>query len=104
MYRSAPVVNNTCVYASPEHAKPIALVQPVVLALGEIVKRAGEKDLPHETLCRSYKVRVAVLDELLAVGKQSGLQGIESIQHVVLIEDELDTVERIGDRCPEAKS
>jgi long-chain acyl-CoA synthetase len=88
MYRSAPVVNNICVYASPEHARPIAIVEPAAPALGEIAKRVGEEDVPHKKLCTSDKVRAAVLVELLAVGKQSGLQGIELIQSIVLSEYE----------------
>jgi long-chain acyl-CoA synthetase len=88
LYRSAPVVNNICVYAAPEHAKPIAIVEPAPLVLSQIAKRIGEGDTPHGVLCKSEKVRAAVLAEMLTAGKQSGLQGIELIQDVVLSEDE----------------
>lgn len=88
LYRSAPVVNNICVYASPEHAKPIAIVEPVASILRQLAKSVGEGDAPHEVLCKNDKVRAAVLAQMLTVGKQSGLQGIELIHNVLLSEDE----------------
>ncbi|OBT61643.1 NRPS-like protein [Pseudogymnoascus sp. 23342-1-I1] len=88
LYRSAPIVNNICVYASPEHARPIAIVEPVLAALHRIAEQVGEGNKSHEAMCRSDKVRAAVLGEIQAVGKQNGLQGIEMIQDVVLSEEE----------------
>jgi long-chain acyl-CoA synthetase len=86
LYRSAPVVNNVCIFASPEHAKPIAIVEPVPLALTQMAKRTGEEAVSHKVLCKSDRVRKAVLAEMLMVGKQGGLQGIELIHAVVLSE------------------
>lgn len=88
VYRSAPVVNNICVYASPEHSKPIAIIEPVASALAKLAKSIGEGDTPHEVLCEHDKIRGAVLAEMLTVGKQSGLQGIELIQDVLMSEEE----------------
>jgi long-chain acyl-CoA synthetase len=88
LYRSAPIVNNICVFASPDHAKPIAIVEPVPPVLSEIAKRFGEEAASHEALCKSDRVRKAVLTELLMAGRQGGLQGIELIHAVVLSEHE----------------
>ncbi|KAF2794232.1 acetyl-CoA synthetase-like protein [Melanomma pulvis-pyrius CBS 109.77] len=88
LYRSAPIVNNICVYASPDHAKPVAVVQPAPSALRKIAKQLGEGDASHEALCNSDKVRAAVRTEVQMAGKQSGLQGIELVHDVVLSEEE----------------
>ncbi|KAF2119428.1 hypothetical protein BDV96DRAFT_610450 [Lophiotrema nucula] len=88
LYRTAAVVNNICVYASPDYAKPIAIVEPVAAALGKIAAGVGEQNASHETLCASAKVRAAVRTEMQKIGNQNGLQGIEMIQDVVLSPDE----------------
>ncbi|KFY81266.1 hypothetical protein V500_11568 [Pseudogymnoascus sp. VKM F-4518 (FW-2643)] len=88
LYRSAPIVNNICVYASPDHAKPIAIVEPVPAVLHRIAEQVGEGNASHEAICKSDKVRAAVRAEMQAAGKQNGLQGIELIQDVVLTEEE----------------
>ena len=89
IYRSAKVVANICVYASPEHTKPIAIIVPAEPALKKLAEQnrlAGEKSL--EELVHEKKVQRAVLRELQAAGKQGGLVGIEIIEGVVLADEE----------------
>lgn len=81
-------MNNICVYASPDYAKPIAIVEPVPAALLRIAEQVGEANASHEAICESDKVRATVLAEMQAAGKQNGLQGIELIQDVVLSAEE----------------
>ena len=88
LYRTAAVVNNICVYASPDHAKPIAIVEPVAAALSKIAADVGEKGASHDEICASAKVRAAVRTEMQKIGSQNGLQSIEMIQDVVLTSDE----------------
>ncbi|KAH0267600.1 putative AMP-binding enzyme, partial [Aureobasidium melanogenum] len=89
LYRSAPVVANLCVYASPLHAKPIAIVNPVPIVLCKLAKEVGElSDDDYTQLCGRPKVQSAVCKMLQGVGKQHGLQGIEMIQGVVLSDEE----------------
>lgn len=82
------MVANLCVYASPLHAKPIAIVNPVPTVLCKLAKEIGEPDNDYTKLCDRPKVQSAVCKMLQSVGKQHGLQGIELIQGVVLSEEE----------------
>ncbi|WPH04741.1 Hypothetical protein R9X50_00763600 [Acrodontium crateriforme] len=89
LYRSTSVVANICVYASPDYTKPIAIVSAAEPALRKIGDEVGEpQTASSEELCKSKKVRAAVRKEMLTIGKQNGLQGIELIQDVVLSEEE----------------
>lgn len=63
-------------------------MEPVAAALQRISEQVGEGNASHEAICKSDKVRAAVLAEIQAAGKQNGLQGIELIQDVVLSEEE----------------
>ncbi|KAH7083786.1 hypothetical protein FB567DRAFT_529921 [Paraphoma chrysanthemicola] len=88
LYRTTAIVNNICVYASPNHAKPVAVIEPVAASLGKIGADVGETSSSHESLCKSSAVRAAVLKEMQKLGIQNGLQGIEIIQNVILSPDE----------------
>lgn len=87
-YRTANVVNNICCYASPNEAKPIAIVTPVEGNLKSFAKEHGIKDASLEQLCSDEQLNVAVLRELQSVGKKLGLAGIEIIDGVVLSDKE----------------
>lgn len=82
------MVANLCVYASPSHAKPVAIVNPVPAVLCKLAKEIGEANDDYMELCGNPKVQSAVCNMLKSVGKQHGLQGIELIQGVVLSDDE----------------
>ncbi|KAF2705175.1 long-chain-fatty-acid-CoA ligase 1 [Pleomassaria siparia CBS 279.74] len=88
LYRAAPIVNNICIYASPEHARPVAIVEPGAPALRKIAEQLGEINAAHDALCRNENVRAVVCKDMQTAGKQNGLQGIELIQNVVLSEEE----------------
>lgn len=88
LYRTATVVNNICVYASSEHANPVAIIEPVAAALAIVAEGLGESSASHEALCRNAKVQAAVRAELLKTGGQNGLRGIEMIRGVILSPEE----------------
>lgn len=88
LYRSTAVVNNICVYASPEHTKPIAIIEPSAPALRQIAERIGEGKTASEDLVKNAKVKEAIKKDMLAVGKQNGLQSIELIHDIVLSGEE----------------
>jgi long-chain acyl-CoA synthetase len=88
LYRTTAIVNNICVYASADHAKPIAVIEPVPAALAKVAADVGESGSSHEALCKSAAVRAAVRKEMLKKGSENGLQGTEMIQDVILSPDE----------------
>lgn len=87
LYRATPIVVNICVHASPDQAKPIAVIEPAGPALQRLGQQLGYPGASHGALCKDQAVRAAVCKELQAVGKQNSLQGIEIVQAVVLSEE-----------------
>lgn len=79
---------NICVYASPDEVKPVAIIAPAEPALKKLAASIGVADKSIEELCSNDKVRSTVLQELLSIGKKSGLSGFELVQGVVLSEEE----------------
>ena len=88
IYRSSKIVGNICVYASPDHNKPIAIIVPQEPALKEMAKQNGLKGESIEELVHERKIQDAVFKELQFAGKQGGLAGIEIVEGVVLAEEE----------------
>ena len=84
----ARVVNNICVYASPEHTKPVAIIVPAEPALKKVGQAVGAKGTSLEELVHDRKVQNAVLKELQAAGKAGGLSGIEIIDGIILADEE----------------
>ncbi|KAF3079147.1 long-chain fatty acid-CoA ligase [Orbilia oligospora] len=87
VYRSCSYVQNICVYADTQKAKPVALIQPHEVNIKKLaadLSVAGEL----ETIVHDSKVQSAVLKDLLAVGRRGGLAGIELIDGVVIADDE----------------
>lgn len=83
-YRTANIVDNICVYASPTEAKPIAIITPVEANLQKFAKEHGIDGGSLEELTRDKDLNVAVLRELQSTGKKLGLSGIEIIDGVVI--------------------
>ncbi|KAG5518539.1 hypothetical protein PMAC_002935 [Pneumocystis sp. 'macacae'] len=90
VYRSCDIVSNICVYADPEHVRPVAIVVPSEIPLRKYLetKQILFEDGDLYTLCQSKEVRHAVLNELLKLGKQNNFAKIELLQNVVLIHEE----------------
>ncbi|KAI9720183.1 MAG: hypothetical protein M1812_003001 [Candelaria pacifica] len=88
IYRSTTVVANICVYAAQDKAKPIAIIVPAEPALKKIAADNGVEGHGLEDLVHSDKLQNIVLKELQNSGRQSGLQGIEIIEGVVLADEE----------------
>ncbi|KAF3157776.1 long-chain fatty acid-CoA ligase, variant 2 [Orbilia oligospora] len=87
VYRSCSYVQNICVYADTQKAKPVALIQPHEVNIKKLaadLSVAGEL----EAIVHDSKVQSAVLKDLLAVGRRGGLAGIELIDGVVIADDE----------------
>ena len=87
-YRSSPLIANICVYASQEKNRPIAIIVPNEPGLKKFASDNGIKGDSLETLVHDTKLNSAVLKDLQATGKRAGLQGIETIDGVVLTDDE----------------
>lgn len=85
VYRGAQSVQNVMVHADPEHTRPIAVIMPNEKVLLEKAKELG---VSEHSMHNDAKVRDAVLKELQALGKRSGLTGIEIVGGVVITEEE----------------
>lgn len=96
----AKVVLNICVYASPEHSKPVAIIVPAEPALKKVGQSVGATGSSLEELVHDRKVQTAVLKELQAAGRQGGLSGIEIIDGVILADEEW-TAENVSCAIPQ---
>lgn len=89
-YRTCELAANVCVYADQQQTKPICLV---VVNEAALKKFATEKGLlgehqDAEDMCKDSKIQDAVHDRMVEVGKKGGLNGIELVGAVVLIDEE----------------
>lgn len=87
-YRSNPVVGNICVYADANKNKPVAIIVPAEPALKKVAQENGIEGNGLEDLIHNKQLNKIVHEQILATGKQSGLQGIEMIDGVVLADEE----------------
>ncbi|KAK6517175.1 long-chain fatty acid-CoA ligase [Arthrobotrys conoides] len=87
VYRSCSYVQNICVYADTQKAKPVALIQPHEVNIKKLAADLGVAG-ELEAIVHDSKVQSAVLKDLLAVGRRGGLAGIELIDGVVIADDE----------------
>lgn len=84
-YRASRFVNNLMVYGSSEHRRPIAIIMPAMDAISDLAARLG---VSEDEKLRSPKIVAAVHEDLLAMAKRSGLQSLETVAGVLLVEDE----------------
>jgi long-chain acyl-CoA synthetase len=79
-------VDNVCVYAFPQKAKPIAIVVPDEAALRSMVekRKIANKTTDLAELTGNKNVKEAVMKDMLSAGKLAGLQGIELISGIIL--------------------
>lgn len=85
IYRGAQTVANVMVHADPEHSRPIAIIMPNEKVL---IEKAQELGVDEHEMHSSSKVRSAVLKDLQAAGRRSGLSPIEIVAGVVLSDEE----------------
>ena len=81
-------MNNICVYAAEDKAKPIAMIVPVEAALKKLAAEHGIKGHGIEDLAHNKKLQGIVLKELQSVGRKGGLSSIEMISGVVMDDEE----------------
>lgn len=81
-------MDNICVYAAADKAKPIAIVIPKLDYLKTLASQHGISHDSLEEFCADSKFNGIVLREMQSTGKKAGLQGIEILQGVVLTADE----------------
>ena len=83
------MVDNVCILAFPQKAKPIAIVVPDEKALRNVVEKdkIADKSTDFEELVKRDDVKAIVMKDILAAGKVSGLQGIELVSGVILAPD-----------------
>jgi len=99
VYRGGKYVHNIMVEADSEHARPIAILCPNEKVLAE---KAAEFGVDEHEMHRDPKVRAEVLRDLVHVGKQGGLGGIEIVTNVLIVEDEW-TPANVSIRLPTPK-
>ena len=89
IYKSCPLVANGAIIASGEHNQPAMVVVAHPTNLPAFAKKNGLGDGEDlEELCKDEKVVEAALRELNAVGKKQGLKGMETLEAIVLTEEE----------------
>ncbi|KXH43236.1 long-chain-fatty-acid-CoA ligase [Colletotrichum nymphaeae SA-01] len=88
IYRSANLVANICIHASPYRAKPTAIVIPSPPALKELVKRHGlDTHCKVSALTRHPLVVHDALMQLQRIAQEAGLASIEVVEAIVLVDD-----------------
>jgi long-chain acyl-CoA synthetase len=87
IYRTAAVVANICVYASPNQVKPIAIIVSAEPALLQLAKDNGIAE-ERSALYQSKKMQNVLLKELQSKGRAGGLASMEIIDHVIITEEE----------------
>ncbi len=88
LYRSAAIVANLCIYASISESHPIAIVQPAEPALIKLADTLGVQGHGIGDLVHNEKIQREILHQMQAIGRRSGLAGIEMIVGVVLADEE----------------
>jgi long-chain acyl-CoA synthetase len=88
VYRSAPIVANICVYAAEDRQKPVAIIVPAEPALKKLASEQGVKGEHLEELVHDKKLNGAVLKQLQDAGRKGGLAGFETIEGVVMADEE----------------
>lgn len=81
VYRGAQLTANVMVHADPEYARPIAVIMPNDKALVVLAKELG---VDEHSMHTDPKIRDAVLEDLQATGRKSGLSSIEIVTGVVV--------------------
>jgi len=99
VYRSTPIVANICVYAAEDQQKPVAIIVPAEAALTKLAAQEGVHGNHLEELVHDKKINSAVLRQLQDAGRRGGLAGFETIEGVVLADEEW-TPQNVS--CPRA--
>jgi long-chain acyl-CoA synthetase len=81
-------VNNICVYADPQKAKPVAIIVAQEKPLQDIASQNGVSGEDIEQLIHDEKLNSVVLKLVQDAGKKAGLSGIEIISGIVLVDEE----------------
>lgn len=87
LYKSNKYVNNICVFADSEHAKPVAVAVILDSVLSEIAKENGV-DEPAHKLPFNKKVKQAVIKSLQDTAKECDLRPVEWIAGIVITDEE----------------
>ncbi|KYK55007.1 Long-chain acyl-CoA synthetase [Drechmeria coniospora] len=85
IYRGVQAVANVMVHADAEHSRPIAVIMANEKVLGDLAKSLG---VDEHSMHQDQKVRGAVLKDLQASAKRSGLSSMETVTGVVITNEE----------------
>jgi long-chain acyl-CoA synthetase len=85
VYRGGKYVHNIMVEADSEHTRPIAVVCPNEKVLAE---KAAELGVDEAEMRTNKNVKAEVLRDLVEVGKQAGLGGMEIVSGVLIVDEE----------------
>ncbi|ORY61271.1 uncharacterized protein BCR38DRAFT_348608 [Pseudomassariella vexata] len=85
VYRGCQYVHNIMVHGDSSHPRAIAIVSPNEKTVSGLAKSLG---VEQSHMYHDKKVSNAVLKELVSVGKQGSLGGLETVTGVVLVDGE----------------
>jgi long-chain acyl-CoA synthetase len=85
IYRGCHYVTNIMIYGDSEHPRPVAVIMPNEKFLAE---KAAELGIDEHVMHTDPKINNIVLKDLLEVGKQAGLVGMDVIMGVVITDEE----------------
>ena len=75
--KTAPIVENACIYGDSSQKYVVALIVPDKLKLEALAEKLGLSELSHDELCSNKDVTGAVLRDLQLHGKKVGLEKFE---------------------------
>lgn len=87
LYKSNKYINNICVFADSEHAKPVAVAVILENTLSELAQANGVDEAAHK-LPYNRKIKQAVLKSLQDTAKECDLRPVEWIAGIVITDDE----------------
>ncbi|GAA5949926.1 hypothetical protein JCM21900_005526 [Sporobolomyces salmonicolor] len=88
VYKSSPYVANIMVHADSSASRPMAVVFPHEANLKKLASEQGVTDTEVHSLCQNDQIRDAILKGLNAVGKKQGFKPLETLQCIVLSDEE----------------
>ncbi|KAI0514917.1 acetyl-CoA synthetase-like protein [Xylaria bambusicola] len=85
IYRGSKYVNNLMIHGDSSQPRPIAIITPNEKPLAEL---AQSLSVDHGNMHHDKKVQEAVHKDLIAVAKKAGLNSLEMVSGVVIVEEE----------------
>ncbi|GAA5943404.1 uncharacterized protein JCM15063_002939 [Sporobolomyces koalae] len=92
VYKSSQLVANICVHADSNANKPMAIIVPNEQAVRKLCSDHSISSISDSTewsqICQNDQVKKIVLEEMNQAGKKQGLKPLETLQCVILANEE----------------